>query len=204
MLKRIRKNWLDILLVLFLLFLLIPGISLPFKAFVKRLFLMSPDTELLSDQQYLTNYNWPLVQPDGMSVNFNSARDKLVFVNFWATWCPPCRAELPSMNRAWAKVKDEGIAMLAINVGEDEDAIFAFTAEYPIDFTVLLDENSEQIPNWQITGLPTTYVLDPEGRVIFQAVGDREWDNDKLLDKVRALISTSKKTINTTDKPKTD
>ena len=123
-------------------------------------------------------------------------KGKPVIINFWATWCPPCRAELPSMNRAWAKVKDEGIAMLAINVGEDEDAIFAFTAEYPIDFTVLLDENSEQIPNWQITGLPTTYVLDPEGRVAFQAVGDREWDNDTLLDKVRALKSTSKKNKN--------
>lgn len=118
-------------------------------------------------------------------------KGKPLIVNFWATWCPPCRAELPSMNRAWAKVKDEGIAMIAINIGEDEDSIFAFTAQYPIDFTVLLDEESEQLSPWQISGLPTTYVIDPEGRVVFQAMGDREWDNDKLLDKVRALKTKS-------------
>ena len=58
-------------------------------------------------------------------------------------------------------------------------------------FTVLLDEESEQLSPWQISGLPTTYVLDPEGRVVFQALGDREWDNDKLLDKVRALKTKS-------------
>jgi peroxiredoxin len=123
-------------------------------------------------------------------------KGKTVIINFWATWCPPCRAELPSMNRAWSKIKGDDIEMIAINIGEDEDAIFAFTAEYPIDFTVLLDENSEQIQNWQMTGLPTTYVLDPQGRVVYQAVGDREWDNDKILDKIRTLNISTKETTN--------
>ncbi len=114
-------------------------------------------------------------------------KGKPVIINFWATWCPPCREELPSMNRAWKKVKDEGIEMLAINVGEDEDTIFAFSGEYPIDFTVLLDESGKEISKWPIKGLPTTFVLDPDGKIIYQAIGGREWDDDKLLDMVRAL-----------------
>lgn len=114
-------------------------------------------------------------------------KGKPVIINFWATWCPPCRAELPSMNRAWKKVKDDGIAMIAINVGEDEDTIFAFSGEYPIDFTVLLDETGNEIKSWPIRGLPSTFVLDPEGRIVYQAIGGREWDDDALLDKVRAL-----------------
>ncbi len=114
-------------------------------------------------------------------------KGKPVIINFWATWCPPCREELPSMNRAWEKVKDDGIEMLAINVGEDEDTIFAFSGEYPINFTVLLDESGTEINKWPIKGLPTTFVIDPEGKIIYQAVGGREWDNDSLLDKVRAL-----------------
>lgn len=114
-------------------------------------------------------------------------RGKPIIINFWATWCPPCRDELPSMNRAWWEIKDEGIQMLAINIGEDEEAISSFTKNYPIDFTILLDESSEEISNWSIRGLPTTFVLDPQGHVIYRAVGGREWDNKKILDMVRAL-----------------
>lgn len=121
-------------------------------------------------------------------------KGKPVIVNFWATWCPPCRAELPSMNRAWKKVKDEGIQMIAINVGEDEDTIFAFSGDYPIDFTILLDETGEEINNWPIKGLPTTFVIDPQGRIAYKAVGGREWDNDKLLDLVRGLKVKGNKT----------
>jgi peroxiredoxin len=91
------------------------------------------------------------------------------------------------MNRAWEKVKDDGIEMIAINVGEDEDTIFAFSGEYPIDFTVLLDESGTGINQWPVKGLPTTFVIDPQGRIIYQAVGSREWDDDALLDKVREL-----------------
>ena len=114
-------------------------------------------------------------------------KGKPVIINFWATWCSPCREELPSMNRAWEKLKDDGIEMLAINVGENEDTIFAFSGEYPIDFTVLLDESGTEINKWPIKGLPTTFIIDPEGKIIYQAIGGREWDDDDLLDKVRAL-----------------
>jgi peroxiredoxin len=110
-----------------------------------------------------------------------------MIVNFWASWCPPCRRELPSMNRAWARFQPQGIMMLAINVGEDEDTIFPFMADYPIDFPVLLDRDGETIRRWPVRGLPTTFVIDPRGRIVYQAVGGREWDDRKLLDKVRNL-----------------
>ena len=123
-------------------------------------------------------------------------KGKPVIINFWATWCPPCREELPSMNRAWEKIKDEGIEMLAINIGEDEETISTFTKDFPIDFTILLDESSEEISNWSIRGLPTTFILDPQGHVIYRAVGGREWDNEKLLDMVRALKTEPKVVAN--------
>ena len=91
------------------------------------------------------------------------------------------------MNRAWEKVKDDNIVMLAINVGEDEDTIFSFLGDNPIDFTVLLDESGKMIKTWPVRGLPTTFVLDSEGRLVYQAIGGREWDSDSLLEKVRAL-----------------
>ena len=89
------------------------------------------------------------------------------------------------MNRAWQKVRGEGIDMIAINVGEDEDTIFTFTGDYPIDFTVMLDLSGNIINEWPVRGLPTTFVVDPDGRIIYRAVGGREWDDDKLLDMIR-------------------
>ena len=91
------------------------------------------------------------------------------------------------MNRAWHAVKDEGIAMLAINVGEDEDTVFTFTADYPVDFTLLLDESGVVVEAWGVLGLPTTLVVDPQGRIVYRAVGGRAWDDPVLLDRVRAL-----------------
>ena len=131
--------------------------------------------------------NFKLIDMDDVTHTLGEFKGKPVIINFWATWCPPCREELPSMNRAWKKVKGEGIKMIAINVGEDEDAIFAFSGEYPIDFLVLLDQNTEEINKWPIKGLPTTFILDPQGRIVYQAVGGREWDDDDLLNKIRAL-----------------
>lgn len=131
--------------------------------------------------------DFTLTDMDGETHSLASYKGKPVIINFWATWCPPCRAELPSMNRAWKKIKDEGIEMLAVNVGEDEDTIFAFMGNYPIDFTVLLDESGKIINNWPIKGLPTTFVLDKDGKLVYRAIGGREWDSDTLLDMVRKL-----------------
>jgi len=114
-------------------------------------------------------------------------RGKPVIVNFWATWCPPCREELPSMNRAWHTIEEQGVAMLAINMGEDEDTIFIFSADYPTDFPILMDQTGEVIEKWPVKGLPTTFVIAPDGTIAYRAIGSREWDARELLDSVRAL-----------------
>jgi len=139
----------------------------------------------LTDQPEAPAFDLP--DMDGEAHSLASYRGRPVIVNFWATWCPPCRAELPSMNRGWAKIKDQGIAMIAINVGEDEETIFSFMGDYPIDFQVLLDQSGQTIQRWPIKGLPTTFVIDPEGRLVYRAIGGREWDADELLDLVRKL-----------------
>lgn len=128
-----------------------------------------------------------LVDLNNKTHTLEDFKGKPLIVNFWATWCPPCRAELPAFNRAWAKVKDHDIQMIAINIGEDQKTVFDFIQDFPIDFTVLLDPESDQLANWQAHGLPTTYIIDAEGKVFYQAVGEREWDNDELLTKVLAL-----------------
>jgi len=92
------------------------------------------------------------------------------------------------MQRAWEQLSDEGIGLVAINVGEDADTIFQFTADYPVEFPLPMDLDSKIVQAWPVKGLPTTFVVDAEGRLAFRAVGGREWDDPQLLDAVRALL----------------
>ena len=106
---------------------------------------------------------------------------KVLVVNFWASWCVPCREELPAMNRAAEKLREQPVVWLAVNVGEDREAVTAFTADYPIDFTVLLDRSGRVSQDWQVIGMPTTFILDPQGYVKHRIAGKREWDDELHL-----------------------
>jgi len=128
-----------------------------------------------------------LTDLDGNQHRLSDYRGQVLIINFWATWCPPCRDEMPSMQRAWEQLEKEDILMLGINVGEDEDVIFQFTANYPVEFPLLMDRDSKTIDQWPVNGLPTTFVVDPKGEIVYRAIGGREWDDLKLLDLVRAL-----------------
>lgn len=128
-----------------------------------------------------------LTDLDGNQHRLSDYRGQVVIINFWATWCPPCRAEMPSMQRAWEQLEKDGILMLGINVGEDEDTVFQFTANYPVEFPLLMDSDSRVISQWPVRGLPTTFVIDPRGNIVYRAIGGREWDDPELLALVRAL-----------------
>lgn len=147
----------------------LPPVEKPYKAF---------DFRLKSDK--------------GKWHRLSQYRGKVVIINFWATWCPPCRYEMPSMERAWKKIKDRGVVILAVNVGEDEDKIFDFTGDYPMSFPVLMDIDGKVIEKYPVIGMPTTYIVSPNGKVTHRAVGSREWDDPGLLNKILALRKNKK------------
>ena len=131
--------------------------------------------------------DFALTGEDGKRYRLSDYRGQVVVVNFWATWCPPCRYEMPAMERAHQKLKDEKIVLLAVNVGEDEETVFAFTGQYPVSFPLLLDRDGAVVKQYPVIGLPTTFVIDPRGKVTHRAVGGREWDDEALLDHLRRL-----------------
>jgi len=131
--------------------------------------------------------DFALEDSDGRSYRLSDYRGKTVLINFWTTWCPPCREELPAMNRAWRSLAGDDVVFLAINVGEDEDTIFVFTADYPVDFPLLMDHAGEVIARWPVKGLPTTFIVAPDGTIAYRAIGGRAWDEPALLDLIRGL-----------------
>ncbi|MCI0506434.1 MAG: TlpA family protein disulfide reductase [Gammaproteobacteria bacterium] len=163
--------------------------------FIACLMLLMPVPAVYADKsQPLHSVTGTPIAPDfslqdteGKRHALQDYRGKVVIVNFWATWCPPCRYELPSMERAYQRLKDAGVEMLAINVGEDADTIFTFTADYPVTFPLLMDRDSKVINDYPVMGLPTTYVIDNKGRLVYRAIGTREWDDAALVQKILDL-----------------
>ncbi|HYQ70448.1 MAG TPA: TlpA disulfide reductase family protein [Gammaproteobacteria bacterium] len=131
--------------------------------------------------------DFELRDTDGRLHRLSDYRGKTVIINFWATWCPPCREEIPSMNRAWQQLREVDVAMLAVNMGEDEDTIFVFTADYPAEFPLLLDRDGAVTAQWPVKGLPTTYIVAPDGTIAYRAIGGRDWDDSEILETLRAL-----------------
>ena len=118
-----------------------------------------------------------LKDPFGNTVRLSDYRGKIVFLNFWATWCPTCVIEMPSMEKLHRRLKDKEFVMVAINLQETPERVRSFFEKLELSFISLLDSSGAVGSGFAVRGLPTTFVLDKEGRIIGKALGPREWDN---------------------------
>ena len=112
-------------------------------------------------------------------------RGKVVLINFWATWCLPCRDEMPSMRRLKEKLAGRPFEVLAVNLAESEHKVHDFLRRVPLDFTILLDRNSEAKRDWKVKVLPTSFVIAPDGAIRYSVVGEIDWDEENAA---RALV----------------
>lgn len=131
-----------------------------------------------------------LLGADGKQWNNEALKGKPWIVNFWAVWCAPCIKEIPSMNRAWEKVSDKGVGMLAINIGEDAQGIQDFLTEHnlTIDFPVVIGDKTKTLGNWSVANLPASIIIDANGNLVYEAIGPREWDEDVILKPITDLV----------------
>jgi peroxiredoxin len=108
---------------------------------------------------------------DGTKVSLSDFEGNVVLVNFWATWCPPCRAEIPGFDAAYQAYKDEGFVVLGINVEESPGRVAPFVEEFQVTYPVLLDEKGKVVQEWRARGLPMSLVIDRDGVIQVRHIG---------------------------------
>ncbi|MGB5180508.1 MAG: TlpA disulfide reductase family protein [Gammaproteobacteria bacterium] len=118
---------------------------------------------------------------DGERWDISESRGRWLFVHFWASWCGPCREEMPTIQAIFPKVDASQLEIVLVNTAESEDTVFSFLAEVAPDLTPLVDADGGVTERWQPRGLPATFFVDPEGRLRYLALGGRPWDTIDYL-----------------------
>lgn len=149
---------------------LTPGLAVsqdPFKAL-----------ELIKPNRVQAARAFTVPTPDGRSLRLADYRGKVVFLNFWATWCPPCKEEMPAMERLYQRFKDQGFVVLAVSIdAEGAPVVIPFVKEHKLTFPIGLDQKMELASRYGVTGLPSTFLVNKKGNLAALAVGPREWDS---------------------------
>lgn len=125
----------------------------------------------------------------GGAVKLSNYRGKVVFINFWATWCATCKVEMPSMEKLYQRFKDRGFEMLTISVDKDRSLIEPFMQEYALTFPVLLDPDSQVAKRkYKTTGVPETFIVNREGIIVHKAIGPRDWATEETMAAFEELL----------------
>ena len=133
------------------------------------------------------NFAFPDI--NGKQISLSDHRGKVVLVNVWATWCPPCRQEMPSMQRLYEKFKGENLEILAVSIdSEGGEAVAPFMRKMHLTFPALLDPEETIIPLYGITGVPESFIIDKDGILVEKIVGPMNWATPEVFSLFKGLI----------------
>lgn len=135
-------------------------------------------------------YSLSFANAEQETVEFSKFKGKVILLNFWATWCPPCIREMPSMQRLKTHLTDQPFEIVAINAGESATTVSSFLMELDeeITFSILLDQKSRSFREFGIRGLPMTLLIDKQGNLVESILGEREWDSAESIARIEKLI----------------
>jgi thiol-disulfide isomerase/thioredoxin len=144
---------------------------------------------LLKNRALAEDFSLPLL--NGGARSLDELKGKVVFLNFWATWCPPCRAEMPSMETLYRRLGEKGLEFLAVDIQEKQKPVEAFIKERGLTFPVALDESGWISGIYGIRSIPSTFIIDRDGSIIAVAVGGRKWDSPEVIAAFEALLNNA-------------
>ncbi len=130
---------------------------------------------------------------DGKPETLATYRGKVVLLNFWATWCEPCRDEMPAMRALRERLAGEPFDVVAVNYGEAASRVREFLARERLDLRVLLDPGQGAARAWRVRVLPGSFLIDGDGRVRYSVIGEIDWTSDEAVRTVRSLLPATSK-----------
>ena len=128
---------------------------------------------------------------DGRPLRLEDLKGKVVFLNFWATWCGPCREEMPAMQRLYLEYRQHGLAVVAVNFQESKDKVLRFLEELQISFPAALDPDGTAAHIFAVRGLPVSFLLSRDGRILWRAIGSRDWDSPDARAYFKQVLQTT-------------
>ncbi len=180
-----RENLSNFIFVLVVALLLFTPVGFHARVLVSRIFTFSPSVLVPEEQQLLSNYNWKLTGLEGQSFDFKNLKGKVVLVNFWATWCPPCVAEMPSLQELY---NDYGEEVAFVLIAHDEtEKVKKFLIEKEYSFPVYFEMNS--IPDVLANeNIPTTFIIDRKGKIVVKKTGAANWGSNITRELLETLV----------------
>jgi peroxiredoxin len=132
--------------------------------------------------------DFTLLNIDGQQVSLQQYRGKVVFLNFWATWCIPCREEMAALERLHQTYQAQDLTIISIDLKEGADQVKAFFQKHSLSFPSLLDPDGVVFRDYLVAGMPTTYLIDRDGTLLARGVGGRDWTRAEALQLIQELL----------------
>ena len=180
-----RKKILNFIFYALIAAVLFTPLGFKVKVYANRIFSGSASSVTIEEQISLQSYNWNLIDASGDNFNLKDHKGKVILVNFWATWCPPCVAEMPSLQKLYTDYKDKVVFVL---VAEDKVAkVNTYLKENEFNFQVFYSKSNT--PKELVSKvIPTTYILNKEGKIVVNETGAKDWNSAKTRDLIESLL----------------
>lgn len=177
--KWFAKNWSNMLFGAFIVLMLIPTTRMPIQVFINRLFLFGPSTNKQEIAVSNSNFKWEVIDENGQHISVEQFTGKPILLNFWATWCPPCVAEMKSIESAYQQTKHKANFVLVSN--EPIEKLVAFKQKKGYTFPVY--QLVSALPSvFESERIPTTFLINKNNQIIIQENGAQNWASQKVID----------------------
>ena len=183
-----KKMWSNIIFVIVIAALIYPNS----RAFIMRQLAFAPSVSSVAKSPTLQDYNWQLQGLNTANINFESLKEEVVFVNIWATWCPPCRAEMPLIQKLYDDYKDK--VKFVMVTSDTEQKVTSYYKEHSLDLPTYNMQTRE--PSLFTTrSIPATFIVSKNGKVVVSTVGAADWNSKKIRKLLDKLLSEERNKV---------